>query len=65
MSGETVKQYPKTLAFFVLAYLRVPDKAADLLNRTAGRPGKVGRKMTTLLLAVILDAQFSKCKVVG
>lgn len=39
------------LPAFQSAYPRVPDQAADLLLRAAGRPGAVGRKMTMLLLA--------------
>ncbi|OCN03304.1 hypothetical protein A7X67_13195 [Clostridium sp. W14A] len=43
------------LPAFQAAYPRVPDRAADLLNRTAGRPGAVGRKMTMMLLADAKD----------
>jgi hypothetical protein len=38
------------LQAFQTAYLKVPDKTADLLIRAADRPGVVGRKMTMLLL---------------
>ncbi len=43
------------LPAFQASYPKVPDKAADLLLQTAGRPGAVGRKMTMLLLADAKD----------
>lgn len=38
------------LPAFQEAVSKVPDQAANLLNRAAGRPSAVGRKMTMLLL---------------
>jgi len=43
------------LPAFQEAYPKVPNKAGDLLLRTAVRPGGVGRKMTMLLLADARD----------